>query len=129
MAARKPPGWISTISIGVLVGVARTASMKSSPMVLSIDTGIALDIESYILNKAGGPGDLIKSVLGRYAPMNPKTIWLRHVVDVQPTNSASLFKAPGLRITTNTEQQRHSAGKEPVAARAAGPWLRCITAF
>src|SRR5882672_11182681 len=45
-----------------------------------IDTGIALDIETYIVNKAGGPGDLIKSVLGRYSPMNPQTIWLRHVV-------------------------------------------------
>lgn len=68
------------------------------------DTGIALDIDSYVLNKVGGPGDLIKDVLSHYAPMNPQTIWLRHIVDVQPTNNASWSKAPGLRITTDTEQ-------------------------
>jgi hypothetical protein len=70
-----------------------------------IDTGIALDIDSYILNAAApGGGDLLKNVLTHYAPMNPKTLWLRHVIDVQPTNNASLFKAPGIRITTDTDQ-------------------------
>jgi hypothetical protein len=70
-----------------------------------IDTGIALKIDTYILNKIGGPGDLVKDVLNSYAPMQPTTIWLRHVVSVQATNNASLFKAPGLRITTDTAEQ------------------------
>jgi hypothetical protein len=70
-----------------------------------IDTALALKIDTYILNKAGGPGDLIKDVLSSYAPMKPTTVWLRHVVSVQPTNNASLFKAPGLRITTDTGQR------------------------
>lgn len=70
-----------------------------------IDTGIALDIDAYVLNHTtAGGGDLLKGVLSHYAPMNPKTLWLRHVVSVQPTNNASLFKAPGLRITTDTEE-------------------------
>jgi hypothetical protein len=70
-----------------------------------IDTGIALGIDAYVLNKAvPGGGDLLKSVLGHYAPMNPTTLWLRHVVDVQPTNGASLFKPPGLEIRTDTDQ-------------------------
>jgi hypothetical protein len=70
-----------------------------------IDTALALKIDTYILNKAGGPGDLIKDVLSSYAPMHPTTVWLRHAVSVQPTNNARLFKAPGLRITTDTEQR------------------------
>ena len=69
-----------------------------------IDTGIALDIDAYVLNAVPSGGDLLKNVLGHYAPMNATTLWLRHVVDVQPTNNASLFKAPGLQIRTDTEQ-------------------------
>ena len=70
-----------------------------------LDTGIALEIDAYILNKAvGGSGDLIKSVLNHYAPMSAKTLWLRHVVNVAPTNNAQFFKAPGLRVTTDTDQ-------------------------
>lgn len=70
-----------------------------------IDVGLVLKIETYLLNKVGGPGDLVKDILNSYAPMQPETLWLRHVVDVQATNNASLFKAPGLRITTDTEQR------------------------
>ena len=45
-----------------------------------------------------------KSVLGAYAPMNSQALWLRHVVDVQPTSNASWFKMASLRIATNTGQ-------------------------
>lgn len=70
-----------------------------------LDTGMALEIDAYVLNQAvPGGGDLLKNVLSQYAPMNPKTLWLRHVVDVQPTNNAGWFKPPGLRITTDTQQ-------------------------
>jgi hypothetical protein len=70
-----------------------------------LDTGIALEIDAYVLNQAAaGGGDLLKNILGNYAPMSPKTLWLRHVVDVEPTNNASLFKAPGLQITTDTQE-------------------------
>jgi hypothetical protein len=69
-----------------------------------VDTGIAQDIDTYLLSTAGGPGDVLKGVLSHYAPMNPKIIWLRHIVDVQPTNRASAFKAPGIRIATDTEE-------------------------
>ena len=70
-----------------------------------LNSDIALEIDAFALNQAAaGAGDLVKSVLSHYAPMNPKTLWLRHVVDIQPTNNASLFKPPGLRITTDTEQ-------------------------
>lgn len=72
-----------------------------------LDAGIALEIDAYVLDQAlpgAGAGGLLKNVLSQYAPKNPKTLWLRHVVDVQPTNNAGLFKAPGLRITTDTEE-------------------------
>jgi len=70
-----------------------------------LDVGMALEIDAYIMNKsAAGTGDFIKNVLSRYAPMSPKTLWLRHVVDVRPTNNASLFKALGLEIRTDTDQ-------------------------
>lgn len=68
-----------------------------------LDTRIALQIDTYLLDKtAGGGGSLLKSLLSEYAPMNPKTIWLRHVSSVEATNNASLFKAPGVRVTTAT---------------------------
>lgn len=72
-----------------------------------IDTGIALAIDAYILDQAlpgAGAGGLIKDVLSQYAPKSPKTLWLRHVVGVEPTNNAGLLKAPGIRISTDTEQ-------------------------
>jgi hypothetical protein len=70
-----------------------------------LDTRIAEEIDAYVLNKAiPGGGDLVKAILTAYGPMNPTTLWLRHVVDVQPTNNARWWKPPGLRITTDTEQ-------------------------
>ena len=70
-----------------------------------LDVGMALEIDAYIMNKsAAGTGDFLKNVLSRYAPMSPKTLWLRHIGDVHSTNNASLFKAPGLEIRTDTEQ-------------------------
>ena len=53
---------------------------------------------------APGSGDFLKGILDKYAPMSPKTIWLRHVADVQATNDARVFKAPGLRIVTDTDE-------------------------
>ncbi len=68
-----------------------------------LDTKIALEIDTYILGKAGVGGmDLLKNVLTSYAPMNPKSVALSHIADVQATNNAKLFKAPGLRITTDS---------------------------
>jgi hypothetical protein len=70
-----------------------------------LDVRMALDIDAYVLDHAAaGVGGFVKDVLSHYGPMNPTTLWLRHVVDVQPTNNASLFKPPGLRITTDTDQ-------------------------
>jgi hypothetical protein len=70
-----------------------------------LDVGMALEIDAYVANKAAaGTGDFLKNVLGHYAPMSPKILWLRHVVEVHSTNNASLSKAPGLEIRTDTEQ-------------------------
>lgn len=70
-----------------------------------IDTGIAQEIDAYVLNQAvPGGGDLVKDVLSKYAPMSPMTLWLRHIVDVQPTNNARVWKPPGLRLRTDTDQ-------------------------
>jgi hypothetical protein len=64
-----------------------------------IDTGIA----EKIFTHAPG-GDVISEVLSAYGPMSSTTLWLRHIVNVRPTNNASLFKPPGLEITTDTNQ-------------------------
>ena len=71
-----------------------------------LDTGLAMEIDAYALNHVtAGGGDLVKNVLSKYAPMNPTTtLWLRHIVDVRPTNDAGWLKPPGLRLTTDTEQ-------------------------
>jgi hypothetical protein len=64
-----------------------------------LNVKIAADIDAYVLDAAvPGGGSLLKSVLTHYAPMNPKTVWLRHVVDVRPTNDARL------EISTDTEE-------------------------
>lgn len=70
-----------------------------------INVGLAKEINAYVLDQVvPGSGSVLKDVLEGYAPMNPTTLWLRHIVDVQPTNNAQLFKPPGLRITTNTDE-------------------------
>lgn len=67
-----------------------------------LDVGLA----EIILDKGGVPDvEFVKSILSQYAPSNPKTIWLRHVVDVQPTNNASLFRAPGVSLRTDTDEE------------------------
>jgi hypothetical protein len=68
-----------------------------------LDTKTVLEIQTYILGKAGVGGmDLLKNVLRTYAPMNPKSVALSHIANVEATNDASLFKPPGLRITTDS---------------------------
>jgi hypothetical protein len=68
-----------------------------------LDTKTVLEIETYVLGKAGVGGmDLLKKVLTNYAPMNPKSVPLSHIANVEATHNASLFKAPGLRITTDS---------------------------
>jgi hypothetical protein len=68
-----------------------------------LDTKIALEIDTYLLGKAGlGGMDLLKNVLTGYAPMNAKSVALTHVTGVEATNKGSLSKAPGLRVTTDS---------------------------
>jgi hypothetical protein len=72
-----------------------------------IDTALVTAILSG-LGKAVGAGDpveLLNNVLKSYGPMSSLTLWATHVADVQATNGASLFKAPGMRISTDTNQQ------------------------
>ena len=71
-----------------------------------LSTKLAQEIDARVLNHvAPGSGDFMKSFLSGYAPMKPKTVWLRHVANVEATNKAGLFKAPGLRITTDTDEE------------------------
>lgn len=68
-----------------------------------LDTKAVLEIETYLLGKAGVGGmDVLKNLLGNYAPMNPKSVALSHIAKVEATNNASLIKAPGLRVTTDS---------------------------
>jgi hypothetical protein len=70
-----------------------------------LNTKVALDIDTYVANRAAaGVGDVIKSVLTDYAPMNPKTLWLRHVVSVRPTTNAGWRHQASLEITTDTNE-------------------------
>lgn len=72
-----------------------------------LDTRMFLEITSHTGNKAAvGTSDFLMNVLNRYASMSPQTLWLHHVVDVRSTNNAiwGIFKAPGLKVTTDTGQ-------------------------
>jgi hypothetical protein len=71
-----------------------------------LDTSVAEAVLTGMANAASfAPAQVVAAVLEKYAPSNPKTIWLRHVVDVQPTNGASWSKAPGMTIHTAIEEQ------------------------
>jgi hypothetical protein len=68
-----------------------------------LDTKIALEIDTYLLGAAGiGGMDLLKNVLASYGQMKPISIAMTHIADVQGTNKPSMFKAPGLRIATDS---------------------------
>jgi hypothetical protein len=70
-----------------------------------LNTSIAQEILGWLGGKAGVPGiDVAKSVLGKYGPMSPKQIWLRHVTAVAPGGNGGWFKPPTLQITTDDKQ-------------------------
>jgi hypothetical protein len=70
-----------------------------------VDTGLAEKILEYGLGKGGVPAfDFAKSVLESYGPRTSKAVWLRHITDVGATHDATLFRAPGMRIVTATQE-------------------------
>ena len=71
-----------------------------------VDVGVAEDILQHLLGKTGVPDvDFAKSLLEKYGPRNPKTIWLRHVADVRSTRNAGVLGAAGSSIRTNTDER------------------------
>jgi hypothetical protein len=70
-----------------------------------LDVGLAEEILEHVLGKAGVSDlDFAESILSKYGPRNPRTVWLRHVTDVQPVG-ASWRGGPGLMIRTDTDEE------------------------
>jgi hypothetical protein len=70
-----------------------------------LDVGVAEDILHHLLGKTGVPDlDFAKSLLEKYGPRNPKTIWLRHVTDARPSRNAGVLGAAGISIRTDTDE-------------------------
>lgn len=66
---------------------------------------VALDIAAYLAGALNVPGvDLVKSILQDYGPFKPTTIWLRHIVSVEPGSNGSWRTPPQIVLTLVTDE-------------------------
>ena len=76
-------------------------------LIKGLEDKVALDAVAYVAGKLNVPGvDLIKEILQNYAPFQPRTIWLRHIVSVEAGgNGGGPFRAPTVKLVTDTEDE------------------------
>lgn len=73
-------------------------------LIKNIANDIAVEASAYIAGQLNVPGaDLVGKILRSYAPFDPHTTWLRHIVSVRASDNGGIFKAPQLVYTTDTE--------------------------
>lgn len=64
----------------------------------------AIEASAFIAGQLSVPGaDLVGKILQNYAPFDPATVWLTHIVSVRAGRGASVLRAPELIYTTDTE--------------------------
>lgn len=82
----------------------RRLLMAPVKLIKNVANDVSIKSYAYIAGQLGMPGaDLVGEILQSYAPFDPQTIWLRHVVDVRAGSDGGLFKPPQLVFTTDTE--------------------------
>jgi hypothetical protein len=77
-----------------------------APIKLIKDLGndVAIEVTAFVAGRLRVPGvELVGKILQSYAPFDPGTVWLRHIVDVRAGRGGRLFRAPELIYTTDTE--------------------------
>jgi len=73
-------------------------------LIKNVANDVAIEASAYIAGQLTVPGaDLVGKILQAYAPFDPHTIWLRHIVSVRAGDNGGMFKAPQLVYTTDTE--------------------------
>jgi hypothetical protein len=73
-------------------------------LVRNLANDTAIEASAFIAGQLNVPGaDLVGKILQNYAPFDPVTVWLTHIVDVRAGRGASLLRSPELLYTTDTE--------------------------
>jgi hypothetical protein len=73
-------------------------------LIKNIENDVAIEAAAFVAGSLEVPGaELVGKILQSYAPFDPRTVWLRHIVDVRVGRGSSLFRAPELIYTTDTE--------------------------
>jgi len=73
-------------------------------LIKGLSDKVALEVTAFIAGQSNVPGvDVVKSILQDYAPFQPHTIWLRHIVSVRPGTNGGWLSAPSLVLETDTE--------------------------
>ena len=73
-------------------------------LIKGLSDKVALDIAAFVAGQLNVPGvDLVKEILQDYAPFQPHTMWLRHIVTVRAGSNGGWSSAPALELVTDTE--------------------------
>lgn len=82
----------------------RRLLMAPIKLMKNVANETSLKASAYVAGQLGMPGaDLVGEILQSYAPFDPQTIWLRHIIDVRAGSDGGLLKPPQLVFTINTE--------------------------
>jgi hypothetical protein len=73
-------------------------------LIKNLSDKVAIEVGAFVAGQLNVPGaDVVKSVLQDYAPFQPHTIWLRHIVSVRTGSDGGWLSAPALELETDTE--------------------------
>lgn len=96
-------------------------------LVKNIANDTSLKASAYVAGQLGMPGaDLVGEILQSYAPFDPQTIWLRHIVDVQAGGDGGWFKPPQLIFRTATDDVESIGVVKDMRTRNGAPVNRIV---
>ncbi len=73
-------------------------------LVKHLANDVAIEAGAFVAGALNVPGvEIVSKILQSYGPFGPRTVWLRHLVEVRPGRNGSLLRAPELVYTTHTE--------------------------
>lgn len=105
----------------------RRLLMAPIKVIKNLANDVSIKSTAYIAGQLGMPGaDLVGEILQSYAPFDPQTIWLRHVVGVRAGGNGGLFKAPQLVFTTDTEDIESIGVVKTMWTRNGAPGNRAV---
>ena len=73
-------------------------------LIKGLSDKVALEVGAFVAGQMNVPGvEVVKQVLQDYAPFQPHTIWLRHLVEVRAGSDGNWRSAPVVELVTDTE--------------------------